>query len=82
MGGKMKVKVEISVNNGTVSGGELIRYRLIQRKYSNYGSGAPGKVTTIGIYNTEQEAKQEKKRLLKRKHAPYSLMFRIEAFVA
>ena len=25
----MKVKVEVSVNNGTVRGGELIRYRLI-----------------------------------------------------
>lgn len=73
----MKVKVEVSTNSDNV----LLRYRLIQRKYSNYGSGKVGKVSTVGIYRTEYEAKQEKKRLLSKKHAPYSLMFKIEPFV-
>ena len=73
----MKVKVDISALNKNV----LVRYRLIQRKYSNYGSGEAGKVKVMGIFNTEYEAKQEKKRLLSKKHEPYSLMYKIEPFV-
>ena len=73
----MKVRVEVSALNENV----LIRYRLVQRKYSNYGSGEAGKVKVVGIFKTEYEAKQEKKRLLSKKHEPYSLMYKIEPFV-
>lgn len=73
----MKVKVDISALNKNV----VVRYRLIQRKYSNYGSGEAGKVKVVGIFSTEYEAKQEKKRLLSKKHEPYSLMYKIEPFI-
>lgn len=71
----MRIIIEDVVNS---SKGKFL---LEKRKYTNYGNMQYGRgkvvVSVVGIFDTEVEAKMEKKRLLSKKHEPYSLMFKI-----
>lgn len=73
----MRVEVTLEVKeNGK-------RFVLEERRYRNkdviYGVSLElRKVSNVGIFNSRDEAMAEKKRLLKKKHKPYTVAYRIK----
>lgn len=68
----MRIIIE-DINNSTKG-----KFLLEKRKYTNYSGNGKVVISIVGIFDTEIEAKMEKKRLLSKKHEPYSLMFKIK----